>query len=137
MSEGDSKAEGTRPTPIPYVRELHFDEINSWFQARTEVLTPESLPKIGYVIPGKAAGFLYQTDSSIAWIENLVAAPTLGKEERNELIDLIVLAVGEEARRRGFKVLLGYTVLDAVVKRAQRLGFDYVGGGFHLIALHL
>jgi hypothetical protein len=134
MSEADSSA---KPTPIRYVPELHFDEVNSWFQARTEVLTPESLPKVGFIIPGKAAGFLYQTDSSISWIENLVAAPGLPKDERNELIDIIVRTVSDEARRLGFKVLLGYTVLDVVVQRAQRHGFDYVGGGFHLIALHL
>ena len=124
------------PALIPYVHALHFDELLSWFVARDAPLEPESLPKVGFIIPGKAAGFLYQTDSNIAWIENLVASPTLNREERSESIDLIVLAVAEEARRLGFKVLVGFTELDVVMERAQRLGFEYQGK-FHLISLPL
>jgi hypothetical protein len=121
-------------TPVPYVPELHFDQVLGWMQSRDEVITPDALPKTGYIIPGKAAGFLYRTDSSIAWIEGLVAAPGLEREERSQAIDAVVLAIISEAQRLGFKTLLGYTLLDAVVKRAERTGFTYVGGGFHLIA---
>lgn len=123
--------------PVPYVPALHFEEIRRWNEARKEVITPDALPQTGFIIPGKAAGFLYRTDSCLAWIEGLVASPKLSKEERSQAIDAVVLSVSEAARQLGFKVLLGYTVLDAVVKRAERLGFTYVTGGMHLIALQL
>ncbi|AEI68032.1 hypothetical protein [Corallococcus macrosporus] len=124
-------------TPVPYVPELHFEHIKSWLQHWDEVVTPDGLPQTGYVIPGKAAGFLYRTDSSLAMIENLVAAPGLSKEERNEAVDLIVAAICTESARLGFKILLGTTQLDAVVKRAEKHGFIYVDGGFHVIAKRL
>ena len=121
-------------TPIPFVPELHFEHVKGWLQHWNESMTPEALPKTGFIIPDKAVGFLYRTDSSMALIENLVARPGLSREERNEAVDAIVTAVCEEAARQGFKTLLGYTVLDAVVKRAQRHGFLYVAGAFHLVA---
>jgi hypothetical protein len=124
-------------TPIPYVPELHFDQVRAWMQFRNEDITPDALPQTGFVIPEKAAGFLYRTDSSVAWIEGLVAAPGLSREERSEAVDAVVAAVCQEAKKLGFKMLLGYTVLDVVVKRAERLGFRHIGGGFHLVALSL
>ena len=121
-------------TPIPFVPELHFELVKHWLQLWNETMTPEALPKTGFIIPGKAVGFLYRTDSSLALIENLVAAPGLSREERSEAVDAIVAAVCAEAAKQGFKMLLGYTVLDAVVKRAERFGFIYVAGNFHLVA---
>lgn len=121
-------------TPIPFVLEQHYAQVHEWLAHWNEQLVPEGLPKTGFIIPGKAAGFLYRTDSSLALIENLVAAPGLSKEERNVALDAVVVAVCEEAARQGFKILMAYTLLDAVVKRAERLGFLYVSGNYHLLA---
>jgi hypothetical protein len=124
-------------TPEVYVPELHFDQVRAWMRFRNEEITPDALPQTGFIIPGKGAGFLYRTDSSVAWIEGLVAAPDLDREERNKAIDLIVTAISQKAKALGFKLLLGYTVLEVVVRRAQRHGFKHVGGGFELVALQL
>jgi|GEM_PF-1117745 hypothetical protein len=124
-------------TPIPYVPELHFEQLKGWLQFWNESMTQDALPQSGFIIPGKAAGFLYRTDSSVALIENLVAAPGMSREERTGYVDAIVAAICAEAARLGFKLLLGYTQLDAVVKRAERFGFTYVGSNFHLVALPL
>ncbi|WP_163998233.1 hypothetical protein [Pyxidicoccus caerfyrddinensis] len=124
-------------TPIPYVPELHFEQIKGWLQLWNESMTHDALPQTGYIIPGRAAGFLYRTDSSVALIENLVAAPGMSREERSTYVDAIVAAICAEAERLGFKILLGYTQLDAVVKRAERFGFAHIGSNFHLVALPL
>lgn len=121
--------------PVPYVPELHFEQVLHWLQLRGESITPDALPKTGFIVPGKAAGFLYRTDSSISWIDSLVASKEATKEERNEALDAVVLALREEARRGGFKVMMGYTLFQVVVDRAERLGFKYVGGNYHLIAI--
>src|SRR5688572_25462795 len=109
--------------PIPYVREEHFEQIRDWLRFRKEDIVPKALPENGFIIPGKAAGFLYRTDSSVAWIENIVAAPGLSREERSEAVDAVIAAVIERAKELGFELLVGYTVLDVVVKRAQHFGF--------------
>ncbi|MBU8897456.1 hypothetical protein KRR26_17700 [Corallococcus sp. M34] len=123
--------------PVRYDPSQHFEQLQSWFAHRNEMLTPDALPRVGFIVPGKAAGFLYQTDSSVAWIEGLVASPSLSKAERNVVVDAIVRAVCEESSKLGFKTLLGYTVLDVVVERAKRLGFNHVSSGFHLVAMGL
>ena len=124
-------------TPVRYVREEHFEQIRSWLRFRSEDIVPKALPENGFIVPGKAAGFLYRTDSSVAWIENIVAAPGLSREERSEAVDAVFTAIIERARELGFELLVGYTVLDAVVQRAQRFGFMHVTAGFHLMALPL
>ena len=123
--------------PIRYDPRLHFEQVRQWNAAHGEVMLPDALPQSGFIIPGKAAGFLYRTDSCLAWIESLVASPDIKGAERGQAIDAVVLAVCEEGRRLGFRILMGHTVLDAVVQRAQRLGFIYVQGGFHMIAMSL
>lgn len=124
-------------TPIPFVLEQHFTEVLRWYQMFGETMIPEALPKTGYIVPGVAAGFLYRTDSSLCWLECLVANKDVPKEERNLALDAVVVALSQDAKKLGFKTLLGSTQLAAVVKRAQRLGWSYVGGGFHLIGLQL
>jgi hypothetical protein len=121
--------------PIPYVAAQHFEEVERWFKLFNETMTADALPQTGFIVPGTAAGFLYRTDSSVAWVESLIASKEAPKEERNQALDAIVVALCREAKKLGFKTVLGSTQLDAVVKRAQRLGWSYVGGGFHLIAL--
>src|SRR5690242_10972871 len=110
-------------TPIPFVPEQHFEQIRSWLQFWNEDMVPEALPKTGFIIPGKCAGFVYSTDSSLAFMETLVAAPGLAKEERSQAVDAIVAALIEATRKLGFKMLVGYTNLDAVVKRSEKFGF--------------
>ena len=66
-----------------------------------------------------------------------MANKELPKEERTRALDAIVIALCQDAKKLGFKLVLGSTQLDAVVKRAQRLGWSYMGGGFHLIGLQL
>jgi hypothetical protein len=122
---------------IPYVREEHFEQVRGWLRHWKQDLPPTALPRNGFVIPGKAAGFLYLTDSSVAWIENLVAAPGLSREERSQAADAIVTAVIDRARELGVEMLMGYTRLDAVVQRAARFGFMHVADGFHVVALPL
>ncbi|WP_224240619.1 hypothetical protein [Hyalangium gracile] len=124
-------------TPIPYVPEQHFTEVARWFELFNETMVPEALPQTGYIVPGIAAGFLYRTDSSVAWVESLIAFKEAPKDVRDRALDAIVVALCRDARKLGFKTVLGSTQLEAVVKRAQRLGWDYMGGGFHLIALQL
>jgi hypothetical protein len=123
--------------PIRYVREEHFELVRGWLRSREQDIVPRALPENGFIVPGKAAGFLYRTDSSVAWIENIVAAPGLSREERNEAVDAVVAAIIERAKELGFELLVGYTLLDVVVKRAERFGFTHVDGGFHLVALTL
>lgn len=123
--------------PIPYVREEHYEQVSGWLRLWKQDMPPSALPRNGFIVPGKAAGFLYLTDSSVAWLENLVAAPGLSREERSQAVDAVVTAVIERAREHGVEMLMAYTRLDAVVERGKRFGFMHVADGFHAVALPL
>ncbi|RKG80290.1 hypothetical protein [Corallococcus terminator] len=123
--------------PVPFDPKLHHGLLELWRKPWDETMTPDALPQTGFVVPDKAAGFLYRTDSSVALIEGIIAAPGLSKEVRNEAVNAIVAAIRDEARRLGFKLLLGYSQLDAIMERAKRFGFIHVGPGFHMVALDL
>ena len=99
------------------------DFTRSYHKHVPTVVGPEFLPKIGFVKPGVAMGFLYQTDSAVCHIEALVANPNVSGAERTKGIDEVVMAIADEARKLGFKAMQGSTSLPAIVERAKRLGF--------------
>jgi hypothetical protein len=122
---------------IPYVREEHYEQVRGWLRLWKQDMPPTALPRNGFIIPGRAAIFLYLTDSSVAWIENLVAAPGLSREERSQAVDAVVTAAIDRARELGVEMLMAYTRLDAVVQRGARFGFMHVADGYHAVALPL
>ncbi len=107
-----------------YEEAKHYADFKRWYQQRAGgAVGPEFLPKVGFVVPGVAMGFLYQTDSKLALIEALVANPEVSAVERGLAIDDVVLAIVTEAKALGFKALNGQTDLPVVVERAKRHGF--------------
>lgn len=107
-----------------FERERHYADFEKWYSPHVEVVMgPDFLPKVGFVAPGVAMAFLYQTDSKIAFIEALIANPDVKGDARSAGIDEVVGAVIAEARTLGFKALIAQTDMHAVAKRARRLGF--------------
>jgi hypothetical protein len=124
-------------TPLRYVPELHYEQVRAWMQARGDEMPPDLLPPTGFFVPGKAACFMYRTDSSMVLVEGLVAAPGLEREERSQALDAVIIACCEEAKRLGYKLAMAYTQLDSVVKRVERMGWTHAGSNNHLIVLPL
>jgi hypothetical protein len=107
-----------------YDPERHYPLFQQWYAPHVGVvMSPDFLPKVGFVVPDIAMGFLYQTDSKVCHIEGLVANPLVSRDLRTSAVDAVVLAIIKEARALGFRALHGTTSLRAVVDRAQRLGF--------------
>ncbi len=105
---------------LRFETEAHYREVEAWAKARGVHLTPELLPKTGRIVPGKAAIFLYKTDSSLGLLENLISNP---KDSDSEAIDAVVTSILEDAKEMGIKFIMCTTSLPAVISRAARLGF--------------
>src|SRR5262245_35083652 len=101
----------------------HYTDFCDWYRRHTPPPPPEFLPKVGFVSPGVAMAFLYQTDSKLAYFEGMVANPKTTVEQRSNGLDEVAVALIAEARKLGFKVLVGQTDIPAVVERALRFGF--------------
>ena len=86
------------------------------------IYSEHQFPKIGFIVDGVAAYFLYQTDSTICFLENLIANKNIEKEIRNQAIDLIIKELMKTAQDLGFRVAYATTNLPQVVTRAIRFG---------------
>jgi hypothetical protein len=110
-------------TPRRFEREDLF-AINAWYKARgLPGVTLDTLPIIGQIVPNVAAGFLYLTDSSIALIEGVIANPDVIPEVRDIALDMIDLAITEDARRMGATHLIAVCVSPRLLKRSEHLGY--------------
>jgi len=97
--------------PEPFVYYKHYEEIRRWWQGwKWEPVPLESLPENGVIIPGFAVGFLYKTDSNIAWLEWIVANPEADKSQRRQAVEIVIEYLTGKAKELGFKRVFTTTV---------------------------
>ncbi len=113
-------------------RKPDIGQIETWLSSRH--LSPPSmtalaamLPKNGFIVPGVAVGFVYLTDSCIAFLDYFVANPEASKDERNVALDLITQAILVEAKKQGCTVAHCNSRIGAIVHRAKNFGFKEIG----------
>ena len=74
--------------------ESDLPEFNRWLALRGMLpLRRSSLPRMGRIVPGVAAGFLMQTDTDRAFLEPLLTNPEAPPNQRNDAINEIVLSL--------------------------------------------
>lgn len=96
-------------------------EIKRWaLEGYGYIYSEHQFPKIGFIVDGVAAYFLYQTDSTVCFLENLVANKKIDKDQRSQAIDLIIKELLKTASELGFRVAYATTNLPQVVTRAIR-----------------
>lgn len=106
-----------------------FDEdrdlplINRWLAARNEkFILPGALPRIGYIAPGFAVSFLYQTDTPLCMFHAQITNPAAPGKDRFRAYRACQRACGIEALRLGYKVWCGWTSNATVVSVAMSRG---------------
>lgn len=67
-------------------------------------------------------GFLRQGEG-VGFIEGMTTSPDASSEDRNEALDTLFKHLLYFAQRMGIKKVVGYSINDGMVKRAERLGF--------------
>ncbi len=90
-----------------------FDALKIWGAQWGADYSEDQFPKTGFIVDGIAAYFLYSTDSSVCWLENLVSNKEADKALRKEAINLLIKAAFNEAKRLGFKV--AYAASDLLI----------------------
>lgn len=99
-----------------------YDVINEWWQEHGSFAPDKHhLPKNGiivYDVENIAAGFLYNTDSSICVFEFVICNPNVSKEKRDEGLDLLIKGAIEWAENNEYSLI--YTSIG-IQKYIQRL----------------
>jgi hypothetical protein len=97
-----------------------------WAVHKWPAVPQEALPSTGLVVVGPngpiCAGFLYSTDSSLAWLEWVVGNPLCDKILRDEALDLLIPALLAEAHKSGKSQVFSSVQHPALLKRYKKFG---------------
>ena len=95
-----------------------------WWNAHRFPPPPQHLlPATGFLCDGIAAGFLYLTNSPIAWMEWVVCDPTAPKEKRGPAIDALIDHLCLLAKKSDSSVVFTAVTRRAFEKRLKSFGF--------------
>ena len=115
------------------------EEIMRWWKSRlpeASIIPSEFFPDSGFIVDGKAAVFLYKTNSAVAYIDLLISNPEVPLSESQAALDLVVKACIDEAKKLGSKMLLGQTNRNYVAERAMNHGMA-VYPNYYMLLLRL
>lgn len=113
-----------------YQQDLDYKTLCDWWSAwpNWTPIHADCLPSTGLVVcdstdEALCAGFIYQTDSSIAWLEWLISDPKLPKPFRASALDFLLNELKLEAKRLGFKQIFTSTDREGLKSRLVGHGF--------------
>ena len=101
-------------------------EVIGWFHSRKIDITPDYLPKVGFLEPGIAAGFVYQVDANFCIFESFISNPNTSKSERKEALREIVTEMIKEAKQLGYKDAYGFATSPTMIEHGYEQGFKKV-----------
>lgn len=99
-----------------------FWQIEEWGRQWGAIYRADQLPGTGFIIHGVGAYFLYSTDSTVCWLENMITRKNLSEEIKADAINRLIDAAVVEAKRMGFKIAYATTGLPSMAKRAKDIG---------------
>ncbi len=115
--------------------ESDFGEISSWWTKRNQHSpTREILPLHGRIIPGKAVGFLYKTDSAVAILDGFATNPEASESDRKSAMLKVAEYLVEDAKKAGIKILYGTTRNQYLISLAKKFGFHVENDPYFAIA---
>lgn len=105
-----------------------YATVSSWWEDRGwPVLPLRSLPRTGVVVwvDGRrtAAGWVYRTDSDIAWLEYLVSDPHTPFEKRDGAVDAAIRYLLAKSQDMGYRVIFTSSNNPRLIERLKRHEF--------------
>jgi len=108
------------------VEKADLNEIIGWFKSRKIDISVDYLSPTGFIVPGKAAGFIFSTDSNFVIFECFVGNPEITSEERQEALRQIVPAMIQESKEMGYKQAYGFAVSKTMINIGYENDFRFV-----------
>jgi hypothetical protein len=103
---------------------VYLPVLNAWLSAHHKNgIEARDLPALGFIEPGIAAGFLYQTDSSFGIMENFVANPEAQGRAVFFAINEIIQALCDAAQEHGIEKIFAFTQHRSMFRRVLDHGF--------------
>lgn len=114
---------------VQFNPEIHYNTLIKWWKGHKWVLVPlDSLPDTGLVCffgdKPVCAGFLYRTNSNIAWLEWLVCDPKADRNYRSACIDKLIKELINLAKEDGYKIIFTSVSNKNLITRLGRHNFE-------------
>lgn len=103
-----------------------YTEIADWFQQHDIPIKEAYIPEYGFIEPGIAAGFIYQTDANFCIFECFISNPKAPQEERIKALKNIVKQMIIEARAMGYQQVFGFATSQTMIKIGMENDFKFV-----------
>lgn len=105
-----------------------YPTVAAWWAGHGWEPVPEAvLPPTGYVVEFVnkpiVAGWLYRTDSAIAWLEWVISDPTSTPGPRNKATDRLISTASEAAKALGHTVIFSSLTHPRLIQRYENHGF--------------
>jgi hypothetical protein len=102
----------------------HYEMIAKWWEGHDWPAIPMlSLPKLGLIVNNCCAGFLYRTDSTVAWMEFVVSDPKGNRRQNKESLGILVDSMVALARENGFESVVTSMRSHGLIKELKKHGF--------------
>jgi hypothetical protein len=116
---------------IRTLQESDWSVLKSWWKWwRWPEITKETLPMNGTgglmiykdEIP-IVAGFLYLTNSKIAWIDWIISNPEYKEKDRKQSIELLISSLEEVAKQQDYEIIFSVTRSKHLIDTHKKLGY--------------
>lgn len=112
---------------------LHVPLVEGWIRARglgdaagdVSLLSPD-----GFVVGGIAVGFVYLTNSNLAFMDGFMTDPSSSREDRSAALDALIVLLMAEARDLGYTAVAGTTSAQPLADRLTQHGFNVIAGSY-------
>lgn len=102
-----------------------YTTVCGWWLARGWPVAPKHcLSTTGLIVPEVCAGWIYKSDSSIAWMEWIISNPNTESTKRAEALDVLIDALVAQAKDGGFKHIFSSISHPSLMARYEKHGFQ-------------
>lgn len=106
----------------------HYAEVAGWWSKhKWPIIAPDTLSKLGIVVrdgeQNVCVGWLYRTDSTIAWLEFIVANPDASGKTRYKALDLLIETLTGHAKDLGFEAVFSSLQHHGLMKKFMKAGY--------------
>jgi hypothetical protein len=70
-----------------------------------------------------AAGFLYLSNSKVAWLDWIISSPSYKEKDRREALELLILSLEEVARQQDYNIIISIARHKGLINTHRKLGY--------------
>ena len=113
------------------LQESDWENMSSWWKWwRWPEVSKETLPLNGcggiMVCKGEipiAAGFLYLSNSKVAWLDWIVSNPQYRELDRKDALEMLIITLEEVAKQQDYNIIISIARNKSLINIHKKLGY--------------